>query len=66
MSALLMLSLSGCASYGVVPPGDLTEPCEQPEIEVKTWRDIAELARLRGDALDECDARMREIRALYE
>lgn len=66
MGAFLLVFLTGCSQWGVVVPDGLAAPCPDPEVEVETWRDVAELARLRRDSLAECDERMAEIRALSD
>ena len=38
--------------------------CDKPEIEGETWRDLAEAYAKRGQAIDECNARLEAVRGL--
>jgi len=49
-----------------VDSGVLLQKCDKPELEGRTWRDVAELAVKRGQAIDECNLRIDKIRELNE
>ena len=60
----LILFSSGCSHVPAVtkPDSALTRDCDHPEMMGDKWRDLGEAYVLRGEALDECTARMRAIR----
>lgn len=60
---LILASLIGCVRTVAAPVDPvLSRDCERPEMRGETWRDLAEAYYLRGEAIDECNARMRAIR----
>ena len=66
MIALMSLSLQGCASHSPVVAMDsrLTAPCERPELQGGTNRDVWRLAIEQVEALEDCADRMDAIREL--
>ena len=66
----LMPLLSGCASDPVIVseiqiqriPESLTVPCPRSVLSEKTYQGAIALAESRGKDLDECSARMADIR----
>jgi len=46
--------------------GALLQKCDKPELKGNTWRDVAELAVERGQAIDECNLRIDKIRELND
>lgn len=59
-----ILIFSGCCPNPVVVQADpsLTAPIEKPELEGETWRDLAEAYLRRGEAIDNANARLKELR----
>jgi len=47
-----------------VDAGALLQKCDRPELNGDTWRDVAELAAERGQAIDECNLMIEKIREL--
>jgi len=64
VSILLFLTLlSGCSTTSFVKPSPLlTQDCDYPVLEGKTYRDVVKLADKRGESLKECTARMKALR----
>jgi len=60
---LTSLFLTSCGSTTVlsVDPA-LVVNCDKPELIGKTWRDLAISYVERGEAIDECNARMKLLR----
>lgn len=54
--------MSSCASGVVQPDPVLLAPCERPGLIGNTWGDLAEAYILRGEAIDECNARLDLLR----
>jgi hypothetical protein len=63
---LLAVLLAGCQTLEripVAPNPALTRDCDYPAIEGDSWRALAEAYERRGEALKECNARMRALRS---
>jgi hypothetical protein len=60
----LMTFSAGCAQRVTMVPVDpiLARDCDKPQMQGDLWIDMAEAYVLRGEALDECTARMRALR----
>ena len=55
--------LISCSSLSI-DAGALLQKCDKPELKGETWRDIAELAAERGQAIDECNLMIEKVREL--
>ena len=65
MVALTFLFLAGCSPRSVVVMDSrLTAPCERPELQGSTNRDVWRLAIEQQEALEDCAERMDAIRGL--
>jgi hypothetical protein len=62
------MSLTGCAQKVLTQPVNpaLTRPIQIPTRDGAENQDIAEAYLRRGEALEECNARLREIEALSQ
>lgn len=44
------------------PDASLTKPCDRPELQGETYRDLVESYLARGKAIDECNDRLEALR----
>lgn len=60
---LSLLFLTSCASTtSLQVDAGLTVACDKPELEGKKWRDLAIAYVKRGEAIDNCNDRLKLIR----
>lgn len=54
--------LASCIRYIPIVDPYIVRDCDNPELEGNTYRDVVTLAVKRGEALEDCTARMQALR----